>query len=177
MAFDYLTAYAVTCMSFRQLFKFYRYAFAWENYLLLARVLQAAFLVRRKFSDQSITPKLKHVLPVIDTFFLPPQLNWCISDAKKIAWFANVVINFPWRWGRCLQRSLIVYRLLNGYGISARLYVGFDPGNVAAEGHVWVSNLSAGEKAFAESFDPLEKYTVIYISPLPVLNHAQDNAL
>ncbi len=177
MAFDYLTAYDAACMSLEQVFKFYRYAFARENYLLLARVVQAALLVRRKISDQSITPKLKHVLPVIDTFFLPPQLNWRISDAKKIAWFANVVINFPWRWGRCLQRSLIVYRLLNGYGIPARLCVGFDPQNSAAEGHVWVINLSAGEKAFAESFDPLEKYIVIYTSPLPALNHAQDNAL
>ncbi len=154
-------------MNFGQLRNFYRYAFAWENYLLLARVIRAAFQVRQVIGDPSITPKLASVLPAIDSFYLPPQPNWRLSDAKRVAWFANFIVNFPVRWGKCLQRSLIVYRLLNGYGEPARLWIGVDAQDLTAEGHVWVVRLCDGDGVFAEAVEPRARFTVIYRSPLP----------
>jgi hypothetical protein len=154
-------------MSLQQLRNFYRYAFAWENYCLLARVLRAAWQVRQVIPDSSITPKLVFALPIIDSFYLPPQPNWRLSDAKKIGWFANFIVNFPVRWGRCLQRSLIVYRLLNGYGEPARLLIGVNEQDPTAEGHVWVVRLCDGGRVFAEATEPRERFTVIYSSPLP----------
>lgn len=154
-------------MKFKQLLKFYRYAGAWENYVLMWRVIQSARLVRRRIKDQAITPKLKAILPFIDEFFLVPQKRWHLSDAKKIAWFANFIVNFPFRWGRCLQRSLIVYRLLNGYGMPSNLYIGVNQQDATADGHVWVVRLSDNGLAFAEVSEPGEKYTILYRSPLP----------
>lgn len=154
-------------MRIRQFLKFYRYAWHWENYLLLARVIQTALLVRQNVREQSVTPKLSSVLPVIDSFYLQPQPHWRISDAKKVAWFANFIVNFPVCWGRCLQRSLIIYRLLNGYGEPARLCIGAPAQNVTADGHVWVVRLCDEGRGFAESFEPRERYKIIYTSPLP----------
>jgi hypothetical protein len=154
-------------MNFKQLLKFYRYARAWENYVLLWRVVISAWLVRRRVKEQAITPKLKAILPIIDKFFLVPQKRWHLSDAKKIAWFANFIVNFPFRWGRCLQRSLIVYRLLNGYGMPSHLMIGVNQQDATADGHVWVVRVSDNGLAFAEVSEPDEKYTIIYRSALP----------
>ena len=154
-------------MNFGQLRNFYRYVFAWENYQLLARVIRTAFQVRQLIRDPSITPRLASALPAIDSFYLPPQPNWRLSDAKKIAWFANFIVNFPIRWGKCLQRSLIVYRLLNGYGEPARLCIGVDEQDLTAEGHVWVVRLRDNNRVFAEAIEPRDRFTVIYVSPLP----------
>ncbi len=155
-------------MNFGQLRNFYRYAFAGENYLLLARVIRAALQVRQVIGDPSITPKLASALPAIDSFYLPPQPNWRLSDAKRIAWFANFIVNFPLRWGKCLQRSLIVYQLLNGYGEPAHLYIGVDENDLTAEGHVWVVRVRDGDGVFAEAVEPRARFTVIYRSPLPI---------
>ena len=154
-------------MKFKQLLKFYRYAGAWENYMLLWRVVISAWLMRRRIKDQAITPKLNAILPFIDEFFLVPQKRWHLSDAKKIALFANFIVNFPFRWGRCLQRSLIVYRLLNGYGMPASLCIGVNQQDTTADGHVWVVRVCDNGLAFAESSEPDEKYTIIYHSALP----------
>ena len=158
-------------MNYQQLLQFYRYAGAWENYALMWRVIKSAWLVRSRIKDQAITPKLKAILPTlnefIDEFFLAPQKRWRLSDAKKIAWFANFIVNFPFRWGRCLQRSLIVYRLLNGYGMPSSLYIGVNQENSTADGHVWVVRLSDQGLAFAEESEPGQKYTIIYRSPMP----------
>jgi hypothetical protein len=154
-------------MNLRQLRNFYRYAFDWENYLLLGRTIQTAWMIRQVIRDPSITPKFRSALPAIQSFYLPPQPNWRLSDAKKVAWFANFIVNFPVRWGKCLQRSLIVYRLLNGYGEPARLVVGVDEQDSTAEGHVWVVRLCDGNRVFAEAIEPRERFTVIYESPLP----------
>ena len=154
-------------MNLRQLLKISRYAFCRENYLLLGRVLQTAWLVRQRVREKSVTPKLSSVLPVIDSFYLAPQPHWRLSDARKVAWFANFIVNFPVGWGRCLQRSLIVYRLLNGYGQPARLCIGAPAQDLAADGHVWVVRLCDDGWGFAESFEPRERYKIIYTSPLP----------
>lgn len=154
-------------MNVRQFLKFYRYAFHWENYLLLSRVIQTALLVRQRAPNLAITPKLSSVLPVIDSFYLEPQPHWRLSDAKKVAWFANFIVNFPVRWGGCVQRSLILYRLLNGYGNPARLCIGVPTQAEIAHMHVWIMRLCDGGQGFAESFEPRDRYQIIYTSPLP----------
>jgi hypothetical protein len=156
-------------MLIRRLLKFHRYAFALENYQLLARVICAALLVRRQLrhlaGSVAITPQLKAALPVIPQLYLSPQPRWQISEAEKIVRFAAAAVDFPTRWGMCLQRSLIAWRLLNGYGIPAQLCIGIsrdDP----ARGHVWVTRIK-DNCALAESSDPRERFTLIYASPLP----------
>jgi hypothetical protein len=153
----------------RHALKFYRYAFARENYLLLVRVARAARLVRRQLRHRAgaadLTPQLKAALPVIPALYLPPQPQWQISEAEKIVRFASFAVAFPVRWGRCLQQSLIAWRLLNGYGIPAQLCIGVsrtDPD----QGHVWVTRI-ADNQALAESSDPRERFRMIYASPLP----------
>lgn len=157
-------------MPVRSLLKFYRYAFALENYLLLARVIGTAVRVRRCLDKVAgateLTPELQAALPVISRLYLAPRSWWRISDPEKIARFATLAVSFPVRWGMCLQRSLIVWRLLNGYGFPARLCIGIsrsDPGC----GHVWVTCLHSNGQAFAEAADPHEHFTLIYASPLP----------
>jgi hypothetical protein len=149
------------------LLKFYHYAFAWENYLLLARTFRAAWLVRRHLREHAITPRLVAALPAIEALYLRPQPHWRISDAEKIARFASFAVQFPTRWGRCLQQSLIVYRLLNGYGIPARLFLGLSRTQPETDGHAWVARLGESAGAFAQS-DPRLHFTQIYASPLPL---------
>ena len=106
-------------------------------------------------------------LPILTALYLPPQPHWRISDAEKIARFASFMVQFPRRWGRCLQRSLILYRLLNGYGLPARLYFGLSQARPETDGHAWVTRLGERGRAFAETHDPRERFTPIYVSPLP----------
>jgi len=152
-------------MNLRPLLKFYRYLWAWENYLLLPRTVRAARLVRGKMPDGNLTPRLAAALPVIDACYLTPQPGWHISDAAKITRFASFVVNFPTQWGRCLQRSLIAYRLLNGYGVAAHLCIGVDREDASRDGHVWV--MTADGQAIGESVEPRDRYQTIFISPLP----------
>ncbi|MGH9840068.1 MAG: hypothetical protein ACREEM_14890 [Blastocatellia bacterium] len=42
----------------KRLLRFYKYLFAWENYLLLARAVTAGRLVRRHLNDWSPAPNL-----------------------------------------------------------------------------------------------------------------------
>ncbi len=144
-----------------------RYAFAWENYLLLARTLQAAQLVRRHLPAQGSSPTLALAIAAVEPLYLQPQPGWHISDAEKIARFAGFVVGVPQTWGRCVQRSLIVYRLLNAYGIPARLCFGINRQDQQLDGHAWVEKLAEPRKAFSESNDPYEHFLQVYTSPLP----------
>jgi hypothetical protein len=157
-----------TVMRVSTLLKFHRYAFAWENYLLLGRALYAAWLVRRHLGNLSLKPGLKAALPAIDALYLPPQPDWRISDAEKIARFASFAVQFPIRWGHCLQQSLILYRLLNGYGIPARLCFGLSRAKPETDGHAWVAEPGQSGRALMEADDPRAHFTPIYFSPLPV---------
>lgn len=151
----------------RHLLKFYQYAWAWENYLLLARALRAAWLVRRHLRERTLSPHFSSALPVVNQLYLPPQPGWRISDAAKIARFASFVVNFPIAWGRCVQQSLIAYRLLNGYGIPAQICFGVSRDQPADDGHAWVITLSDPPQPFAEAHDPRERFKLVYASPLP----------
>jgi len=151
----------------RRLLKFYKYAFAWENYLLLARAISAALLVRQHLEGRTASPYFAASLNAVDRLYLPPQPGWKISDAEKIVRFASFVVNFPVTWGKCVQQSLIAYRLLNGYGIPARICYGVSLNESSNNGHAWVVRLSEPERAFAEKSDPREKFKLVYTSPLP----------
>lgn len=151
----------------KHLLKFYRYIFDWENYLLLARAIEAARLVRRHLPEQAISPQFGSALTVVDRLYLPPQIGWAISEEEKIARFAAFVINFPVEWGKCVQQSLIVYRLLNGYGIPAKICFGVSRDQTTTDGHAWVEKLSEPERPFAELSNPREKFTVVFTSQCP----------
>ena len=151
----------------KHLLKFYRYIFDWENYLLLARTIQAARLVRRHLPERQPSPHFAAALAAVEQLYLPPQSGWKISDEQKIVRFAGFVTNFPTEWGKCVQQSLIVYRLLNGYGIPARVCFGVSRNPNSSEGHAWVVKLDEPDCPLTESTDPRERFTMVYASPLP----------
>ena len=151
----------------KHLLKFYRYMFDWENYLLLVRAIHAARLVRRHLPEQALSPRFGSALTAVEQLYLSPQTGWKISDDKKIARFAAFVTAFPVEWGKCVQQSLIAYRLLNGYGIPAKICFGVSRNNPSNEGHAWLIKLSEPERAFAEATDPRERFTPVYTSQLP----------
>ena len=153
----------------KHLLKFYRYAFAWENYLLLGRTVRAAWMVRRHLPEQALSPHFASALVAVEQMYLPPQSDWKISDEMKIASFAAFVIGFPVEWGKCVQQSLVVYRLLNGYGIPASICFGVSRNQASNEGHAWVVKLNEPDRAFAETADPRERFTLVYASSLPAI--------
>jgi len=151
----------------KHLLKFYRYIWGWENYLLLARTIQAARLVRRHLPEQALSPHFASALTAVEGLYLPPQPGWKISEAEKIARFAAFVTAFPVEWGKCVQQALIVYRLLNGYGIPAKICFGVSRNASANEGHAWVIKLGEPSRPFGEKTDPNENFTMVYTSPYP----------
>lgn len=151
----------------KHLLKFYRYVFCWENHLLLVRAIRAAWLVRQMLPERATSPHFASALPTVERLYLPPQPNWRISDEQKVARFAAFVISFPIEWGKCVQQSLITYRLLNGYGIPAKICFGVSRDQNANDGHAWVVKLSEPERAFAEAANPRERFVPVYTSPLP----------
>ncbi len=146
----------------KRLLKFYRFAFAWENYLLLVRAIAAARLVRRLLKEETSTPGLAAALSAVKGVYLPPQPGWQISEAKRVALFAGLVVNLPVSWGRCVQQSLITYRLLNGYGVPAKICFGIRCDNPTRDGHAWVVTMDGSEEV-----DPDERFQLIYTSHLP----------
>lgn len=158
-------------MALKKLLKFHKYAFAWENYLLLARAIRAAMLVRRSLAENTPSPRLLSSLNAVNQIYLPPQPGWKISDPEKIALFASFVVNFPLTWGKCVQQSLITYRLLNGYGVPAKICFGVNRDGANSDGndgHAWVIRLSDPRHAIGEKFDPRERFKLVYTSPLPL---------
>lgn len=151
----------------KRLLKFYKYAFAWESYLLLARTLQAARLVRRLLPEHTPSPHFAEALGVVEKLYLPPQPGWQISSAEKVVRFAAFAVNVPFEWGKCVQQSLIAYRLLNGYGISAKICFGVSRDEASTDGHAWVVRIDEPEQAIAEAFDPRERFKIVYASPQP----------
>ena len=79
----------------KHLLRFYRYIFDWENYLLLARAIEAARLVRKHTPERAVSPHFGSALAAVDQLYLPPQTGWKISDEQKIARFAAFVME---RW-------------------------------------------------------------------------------
>lgn len=151
----------------KHLLKFYRYMFEWENYLLLIRAIQAARLVKRVLLEQTLSPHFASALAAVDSLYLSQQPGWSISDDQKIARFAAFVTNIPTEWGKCVQQSLIVYRLLNGYGVPAKICFGVSRNQGSTDGHAWVVKLNNPGQAVGESTNPRERFTLVYVSPMP----------
>ena len=153
--------------------KFYRYVWEWENYVLLARTWQAARLVKGLLNAPS--PSLKDSIVAVAPCYLAPQTHWRISDPAKIYLFAHWMTGVPVDWAsdeasderRCVQRSLVVYRLLNGYGIPTRVQFGIRRDDKTQPGHAWVYTLSEPQRAFGETENPLERFLPVFTSALP----------
>jgi Transglutaminase-like superfamily len=64
----------------------------------------------------------------------------------------------PYRYGNCLERSLVLCRYLSAIGADPELILGFKRGEEALLGHAWV--VVHGE-AVAESLDSLERYAKV----------------
>ncbi len=148
----------------------WREAASMENYLLLARGLRAARLVRRHLPGETPSPALAESIRAAEAMRLARQPDWALSDPMRIARLAALLVRVPSEWGRCVQRSLIAYRLLNGYGYPARIVFGIrkdSRGNddLTRDGHAWVVRLDEPRRAFAESPCPGDRYRIIYASP------------
>jgi hypothetical protein len=154
-------------MALKTLLKFHKYAFAWENYLLLGRAVRAARMARRSLGEKQANPHLASSLKAINCMYMPPQEGWRISNPEKILVFADFIINAPKAWGGCVQRSLIAYRLLNGYGFPSRICIGVSRDETNEDGHAWVVRLAEPGKALGERSDPRERFNQVYTSPLP----------
>lgn len=152
-------------MRWRSWLKIYRYMWGWENYLLLARTWQAARLVKRMLNAPS--PSLKDAIATVPPCYLAPQADWRISDPTKIYLFAHWMTGVPADWGHCVQRSLMVYRLLNGYGIPAHMQFGIRRDDATQAGHAWVYTLNEPQRAFGEAENPLERFLPVFTSALP----------
>ena len=162
-------------MMVRQVMKLWRkrigqviyYGTAWTHYLLLARSLYAVWLVRRHLAERQASPHLATTIAAVEKLYLPPQAGWDGVDAETIMRFAGFAVGVPLTWGRCVQRSLIAYRLLNGYGIPTRFCCGVNRQDQTLDGHAWVEKLSEPKRALGERYDPYLRYLPVYTSPVP----------
>lgn len=151
----------------QRLLKHYRLCLAWENYLLLARAIAAARLVRRALPEKDPGPNLGPAIAAAEKFYLPPQPGWMISDPRRIPRFAALVANYPRPWGRCVQQSLIAYRLLNGYGIPAKICYGISRARPRNEGHAWIEPCRKEDAAILGEHRHDREFQLVYQSPLP----------
>lgn len=143
----------------------WRYGWRWRNYRLLARAIYAAWLVRRHLADTRQSPSLAAAIAAVVPMTLPPQPHWRGVTALEICQFAAFVVGWPATWGRCVQRSLIAYRLLNGYGMPTRICFGIHRQVPQQPGHAWVESCAAPRIAIGETSDPYEQFTPVFCAP------------
>jgi hypothetical protein len=143
---------------------------AWQNYLLLVRTFRTAWLVRRHLATGRLSPQLAPTIAAVERLYLPPQTGWSGVEAETIMRFAGFVVGVPLTWGRCVQKSLIAYRLLNGYGIPVRFCCGVNRQDQVLDGHAWVEKVREPKRALGESSDPYQCYLPVYTSPLPSIS-------
>jgi len=157
----------------------WQYGRSVNHYRLLARTLRAAWRVRRtlaqhgfgsQFNSQPGLP-LSVAIAAVEPLTLSPQNGWRGAQPDLILRFAAVVVSKPLTWGRCVQRSLIAYHLLNGYGYPARICFGIHRENHRLEGHAWVELWAAPKLALGEVNDPYERFLPVYQSAPPA-SHA-----
>jgi hypothetical protein len=149
----------------------WQYGWSAAHYRLLARALRATWRVRRQLAESSGAPQrsphLAAAIAAVEPLFLTPQPGWQAVNPETIVRFAGFVAGIPLNWGRCVQRSLIAYRLLNGYGIPARICFGIHRQDQGLDGHAWVELLSAPQQALGEQQNPYEKYLPVFQSTPP----------
>lgn len=144
-----------------------RYALAWENYPLFFRAAFAVYLARIYLKDNRPSPLLSAAIQAVDPIYLRAQAGWRISDPERIVRMAAFLVRLPFIRGKCVQQSLVSYRLLNGYGIPARIYFGIKADNLQEAGHAWVVLPGPPDRPLGERFDPQTQFKVVYQSPRP----------
>lgn len=137
----------------------------WQNYQLLARALHAAWLVQRQLAGSSTVPSLAKAIAAVAPLQLAQQPHWHGPGAAEIFRFAAFVAAVPHEANRCVARSLIAYRLLNGYGFPARLCFGIQRQNPARVGHAWVELCATPRCALGETSDPYEQFVPVFTAP------------
>lgn len=145
-----------------------------ESLLLLLRTLGAARVVRGALAGCGIDPNLAPAIRAVESVYLPPQAGWRISDPRLIASAAIVMTTLPRRWGRCVQQSLITYRLLNGYGIPAKVCYGVSIANPDQSGHAWIRAVNPSDQELVGSREPLDHFRVVFVSAVPLTGAAVD---
>jgi hypothetical protein len=151
----------------RRIWQVTHYGRNWQHYLLLWRAFLAARLIRHNLGERQLSPSLVTTIAAVEKSYLPPQAGWRGVEAVTIMHFAGFVVGVPLTWGRCVQKSLIAYRLLNGYGIPVRFCCGVNRQNQALAGHAWIERLSEPRQVLGESYDPYLNYVLVYASPIP----------
>ncbi len=144
-----------------------RYALAWENYQLLFRAASALYLTRAYLKDHRPSPLLSAAIQAVDPIYLRAQKGWKISDPERIVRLAAFLVRLPFIRGKCVQQSLVSYRLLNGYGIPARICFGIKADNLQEAGHAWVVLPGPPDRALGERFAPQTRFKMVYQSPRP----------
>ena len=145
-----------------------------ESLLLLLRTLSAARVVRDALAGCGIDPNLGPAIRAVESVYLPPQAGWRISDPRLIASAAIVMTTLPRRWGRCVQQSLITYRLLNGYGIPAKVCYGVSIANPDQSGHAWIRAVKPSDQELVGSREPLDHFRTVFVSAVPLVGAAID---
>jgi hypothetical protein len=149
------------------LFKILQSGSRFDNWLLLLRTVEAAILVQRHLTVRRLTPDLGSAIRAVEHLYLPPQRGWSINEKRMIASAAHLIIRIPISWGRCVQQSLITYRLLNGYGIPCRICFGVSLASPEEEGHAWIRTVAPLDQYLAGEPEPLDRFRIVYISALP----------
>jgi hypothetical protein len=140
-----------------------------ENYLLVGRALVVAWRVRQVLPESEVTPHLGPAIRAIGLLKVEPRGGWTISNPRKILLIADLLVRLPFRWGLCVQRSLIAWRLLNGYGIPASVCYGVPIGSDAArEGHAWIRLWREADRHAIDEPEPLDRFQIVFISPAPI---------
>lgn len=138
-----------------------------EVWQLLFRTILSARLVRQTLAGSGIDPGLSPAISAANSLYLAPQSGWTISKPHLIAKAANLAVVLPRPWGHCVHQSLITYRLLNGYGIPAKICFGISLNNPVAEGHAWIRVVNPMDQALAGAPEPLDRFQVVYVSADP----------
>lgn len=115
------------------------FLFEAENYLLAARTIRAAWMVRGWLSGEPREPGIRPTIHAIEKARIPRVNGWRISDYRKILRAAGLAVRFPYGWGACVHQSLITYRLLCGYGIPGSINLGIKKDDSLDSGHAWVT--------------------------------------
>jgi hypothetical protein len=135
----------------------------WRYGCLLFRTLQAAWWVERTLRGAGVSPGIERAIRAVERAYLPPQPGWNGVAPDEVRRLAARLVRLPRRWGRCLQESLITYRILNGYGVPVTLCLGLSRERPSEVGHAWVDLEGAPPRSGSPS--EMGAYRVVYRSP------------
>lgn len=142
-----------------------------ENYLLAGRAIRIAWQVWRALPERRSSPHLGPAIRAAAVLNADSALKSRagarkIADPGRIVWLADLLTRLPVRWGRCVQQTLITFRLLNDYGIPASICYGIPRDNPVGEGHAWVRLWQPEDRALLPP-EPLDRFRIVFILPTP----------